>query len=142
MREKIPKEESFLTADDIRIFISHSARDQIIAEALVELLKNGLEIDPKSIRCTSVPGHGLRGGVRADDALRYELLKTYCFIGLLTPDSLKSTYVLFELGARWGADLHLLPLLASGLQPKHLKGPLVGINAHSCSSAAQLHQMI
>ena len=39
-------------------------------------------------------------------------------------------YVVFELGARWGAGLH------------NLKGPLAAINALSCASEAQIYQVL
>jgi hypothetical protein len=126
----------------IAIFISHSTLDKKIAENLTEILKNSLEIDPSRIRCTSVEGHRLQGGVTADVQLRQELLEAECFVGLLTPQSVNSTYVLFELGARWGADRRLIPLLAAGLQPSDLRGPLTAVHAHSCDSASELHQLI
>lgn len=131
-----------IVAARIAIFISHSTLDQKIAENLTEILKNSLEIDPGRIRCTSVEGHRLRGGVTTDNQLRQELLEAECFVGLLTPQSVSSTYVLFELGARWGADRQLIPLLAAGLQYIDLKGPLTARHGHSCDSAAQLHQLI
>jgi hypothetical protein len=35
----------------------------------------------------------------------------------------------------------MLPLLA-GVDPSYVKGPLAGINALSCTSDAQIHQML
>ena len=64
------------------------------------------------------------------------------FIGLLTEQSLRSTYVLFELGARWGADFPFTPLVASGLKMSDLKAPLSGLHAHSCDIEADLQQML
>ena len=124
------------------IFVSHSSLDKAVVEALIELLKNSLEINPDVIRCTSVDGYRLPGGTDTDDDLRRELLESDCFIGLLTRHSFNSPYVLFELGARWGADRHLVPLVAAGFQPSDLRGPLTGINALSCGSASQLHQLV
>lgn len=64
------------------------------------------------------------------------------FIALITPYSIQSPYVLFELGARWGAGKDFIPLLASGAGPQHLGGPLSGINALNCSVTSQVHQLV
>lgn len=64
------------------------------------------------------------------------------FIGLITKASIESAYVLFELGARWGAQLHLAPLLTSSADTNFLRGPLGGLNALSCDVSAQVHQLV
>jgi len=145
MASNIAKEQTGAetsATEHIAIFVSHSTLDKKIAESLTEILKNSLEIDPGRIRCTSVEGHRLQGGVTTDVQLRQELLEAECFVGLLTPQSVNSTYVLFELGARWGADRRLIPLLAAGLQHGDLRGPLTAVHGHSCDSAGELHQLI
>src|SRR5260370_28135723 len=48
---------------------------------------------------------------------------------------------MFELGARWGADLFLAPLLA-GVKAGELSGPLSLLNALSANNDAQLHQLL
>lgn len=48
---------------------------------------------------------------------------------------------MFELGARWGADLFLAPLLA-GLRANELSGPLSLLNALSADNEAQVHQLL
>lgn len=145
MASNVAKEQTgakTIVAARIAIFVSHSTLDKKIAESLTEILKNSLEIDPGRIRCTSVEGHRLQGGVTTDVQLRQELVEAECFVGLLTPQSVTSTYVLFELGARWGADRRLIPLLAAGLQHGDLRGPLTAVHGHSCDSAGELHQLI
>ena len=134
--------KDFASMIEIEIFISHSSQDKLIADALTDLLKNALPVDPQAIRCTSVEGHKLPVGSRTGDRLREELLNAKCFIALLTPHSLSSTWVLFELGARWGRDHHLAPIIAAGLTPGQLGGPLPDINALSCDSDADLHQLV
>jgi hypothetical protein len=104
----------------IDVFISHSSQDARIAEALITLLRSALNILPNRIRCTSVEGFRLPAGVSTDDQLRIELRESKLFIAIITKASLQSTYVLFELGARWGANLHMIPLLAAGATPEIL----------------------
>lgn len=125
-----------------RIFISHSSDDQQLAAAIVDLLRSALNIPAESIRCTSVDGHRLSGGAETDRMLRTEIRECDVFIGLISASSVDSAYVLFELGARWGADRYLLPLVAPGGDKTLLRGPLAGLNALRCDSAAEVHQAV
>lgn len=127
----------------IDLFISHSSADKEIAHCLIGLLRSAIpSLTPEGIRCTSVPGFRLPGGADADDRLRKEMIDARVFIGLLTEESLTSTYVLFELGSRWGTERQLTPLLAAGMSPSRLKAPLNRLNAHSCNVAEHLHQLV
>lgn len=126
----------------IAVFVSHSSQDSALAEQLVDLLRAALNIRASEIRCTSVNGYRLPVGAHSDEQLRQEVFEARAFLGILSPSSLVSAYVLFELGARWGAKKHLAPLLAPGLTSHALKGPIAGLNALSCESASQLHQLV
>lgn len=127
----------------IDIFVSHSSVDVAIAHGLVRLLRSAIpSISPDQIRCTSLSGYKLEGGVDTDAQLRREILGTRVFVGLLTRESLASTYVLFELGARWGANLHLTPIVAAGMKKVDLQAPLTRLNAHSCAEEGDLHQFV
>ncbi len=130
------------TLSSLDVFISHSGIDSDLAEALVDLLRAAINIPHERIRCTSVDGYRLAAGALTDERLKQEVRSAICFIALLTPASLKSAYVLFELGARWGAELPFLPLLARGITGHSLSSPLSGLNALSCSSASQIHQFL
>lgn len=131
-----------MTGSTPLVFVSHSGQDKATAEALVALLRAALNLPPGEIRCTSVDGYRLPIGAETENQLRAELLSASVFLALISPSSLSSAYVLFELGGRWGAGKHLAPLLTPGLEPKDLKGPLQGINALSCDSEEQLHQLV
>lgn len=123
-------------------FISHSSADEPLAEGLVQLLQLAFSIPSKRIRCTSVPGFRMEAGADTDEQIRREVLSCRMLIGLLTPKSLASSYVLFELGARWVLDRALVPLLAKGAKPDGLPGPLKGKNALNASRREDLAQFL
>ena len=123
------------------VFISHSSKDEALALALVELLRAGLGLLANQIRCSSVDGYRLPVGVNSERKLREEVNAAKVVIGLITPSSLSSYFVMFELGARWGTDLFLAPLLA-GVKASQLSGPLNLLNALSANNDAQLCQLL
>jgi len=126
----------------VRVFISHSSRDATLAAALADLLRAALRLSSTEIRCTSVDGYRLPAGADTDDTLREEIVTVPVLVGLISDSSIESAYVLFELGARWGTRQPLIPLLAPGVSPGSLRGPLLGLNALSCSSIPQLFQFV
>lgn len=126
----------------MKVFISHQSNDVAIAKALVDLLRLSLNLQPEDIRCTSVDGYRLAAGADTEAELRREVHEADVFIGLITPHSMDSAYVLFELGARWGAEKPLFPLMASGMTSNRLRGPLTGLNALDCSERGQVNQLI
>jgi hypothetical protein len=126
----------------MEVFISHSSGDASIALAVIDLLRTALNIPAEQIRCTSVDGYRLPAAASVDDQLRSEILEATSFIGLITRASLRSTYVLFELGARWGMKRHLAPVLAAGITPSELHAPLTSISAVSCENQAQVFQLV
>ena len=131
-----------MTISPIRLFISHSAADRDLVERLVELLRAALGLPASQIRCTSVDGYRLPAGADTAEQLRLEVHEAAAFVGVISASSLRSLYVAFELGARWGAKRPLFPLLAPGTGPSILEGPLSSLNALSSANRAQLHQLI
>lgn len=126
----------------IRLFISHASTDAPLAGLVVTLLRSALNLPAAAIRCTSVDGYRLPGGADTDEQIRREVLDAEVMIGIISAASLDSLYVAFELGARWGADQHLIPLMAPGVPPSAIRGPLAGKNALRADNASQLHQLV
>jgi DNA-binding MarR family transcriptional regulator len=130
------------SASMLKLFISHSSKDVAYVEQLIQLLRSALNLPPQSIRCTSVDGYRLRGGADTKTQLRIEIHEAQAFVGLISPHSLASAFVMFELGARWGARKHLIPLLAPGMDPGVLSGPIADLNALKGGEPAELHQLV
>lgn len=124
------------------VFISHASEDKELAAALVDLLRSALDIPRDKIVCTSVDGYKLSAGANTDETLRKAVLECRTLVGIISPASQKSNYVLFELGARWGTKKDLIPLTALGATPRDLKGPLAGINGLDCSRRPDVLQLI
>lgn len=126
----------------IRLFISHSSRDLKLATALIHLLRSSLNLPATAIRCTSVDGYRLPGGADTNVQLRREVHDAEAFVGIVSAEALQSLYVLFELGARWGAGRQLIPLLPAGTPGSMLGGPLAVLNALRADNRAQLLQLV
>lgn len=128
--------------DTIKVFISHTSADSDLALALIRLLRSALRLTEHDIRCTSVSGYKLEPGADTETTLRREVNETSVLIGLLTPESIRSSYVLFELGARWGIERSLIPLLAHGASYSSLPGPLQSKNALNADARGDLEDML
>lgn len=128
--------------ESMKVFISHSSIDKDIAESFVSLLRLALPLSAKDIRCTSVDGYKLDAGTNSDEQLRREVFESEAFLALLSPKSIQSIYVMFEMGARWGAKRYLAPVMIAGLMPNMLKAPLSAIHAISASSERDIYQLI
>ena len=126
----------------IRVFLSHSSLDKELIRGLIDLICAAMPIDPAEIRATSIEGLRLPIGVATDRVLREEIRAVPVFIAVVSDASSGSAYVLFELGARWGLDRPLLPLVVRSDQFDLMKGPLHGINALRCDNTSDLHQFL
>jgi hypothetical protein len=128
------------------VFISHSAKDEALAGKLVNLLTAAISppLTKGDILCTSVPGCRLEGGARTHDRLRDEIRGAPVFIGLITSTSVESSYVLFELGARWAVGREPnIPVLGPGEPYDLLPGPLHrNVNALKTDDRARVLQLV
>lgn len=98
----------------IKLFISHSEHDKGIALALVTWLEGCIAFpqDRTVIRCTSLPDYTYDLGDDQDALIRDEVVAADYAIVILTDNAVKSSWVLFEMGARWSRkDARLAPLI-------------------------------
>ena len=125
-----------------KIFISHSSEDEQVARQIINLLHAGLNVPRDWIRCTSVDGYRLAGGAETEAQLRRELREAKVLLAIVSERSLRSAFVLFELGARWGGDELIIPLLVRGMSASSLPAPLAGYHAVRSDSQAELHKLV
>lgn len=107
-----------------RIFISHRHKDEPIVASLTALLEQAFHLERTDIRCTSVQPYMLTPGERTSELLRTEIARAELVIGVLSPDTSESNYVLCELGASWGRDVATFPVLVRGATYADVPSPL------------------
>ena len=105
------------------VFISHSHANKDVAKSFVDYLLASLKIaDPKSIVCTSVPGHMVTGR-SIHELLREKANDSGVFFVLITPSSLESGWVAFEMGAAWAMNRMTIPILGPEITHAELPEP-------------------
>jgi hypothetical protein len=125
-----------------RIFISHRHKEEDVAKALVNLLEAAFHIEKGDIRCTSVQPYRLPAGARTPDRLRAEIRHARVVLGILTPDTKESSYVLFELGASWGQNIPCFPFLAKGATSADIPSPIGDLHSLQLADESDCHQLI
>jgi|GEM_PF-5700709 len=142
--ELISKVKDIVEHSRPNIFISHSSKDRNVADALVNLFVASLKINPDTIRFTS--GYGLQRippGVDPNELLRHEIYRARVLVGIITSNSAESSWVLFELGARWGAHLPQYPTLAGDASAGILPKPIADrAHAVSLDKHDQIQQLV
>ena len=126
----------------INIFISHSSKDTDLVIKFLRLLRSAFLIPSEEIRCTSVDGFKLPIGTKTSEKLKYEVVDSKLFIGIITKNSLASLYTCFELGARWATGNPFLPIICDKDGVGLLKAPLTEINAAVANDRNSVLQLL
>lgn len=99
-------------ASQMKIFISHSEKDQAIAKVLVDYLLASLKFsDDQEVRASSVEGHGFKFG-NLDGNIKDDLNIAPYVIVLITKESLRSYWVMIEVGAAWALSKTMIPIIS------------------------------
>jgi hypothetical protein len=125
-----------------KIFISHRHKDEEIVRALVDCIDTYFEIARQDIRCSSVRPYRLPVGEQTADRLRDEIKEAEAVLGVLTTDTLESSYVAFELGSAWGQRVWTCPLLALGADQGHLPDPIRDLSPLFLSKLGDCFQLL
>lgn len=107
----------------IRLFISHSTKDQAIARSIVSLVESACKFSRDEIRCSSLPGYGFKAGTDLSAAIKSEI-KNAIVIIIATANAVDSEWVLSEMGAAWASAKHSVLIFGNGLNRSDIKGPL------------------
>ena len=81
-----------------RVFITHSSKDQDLAEIIVTSVSRTLKLANESIFCSSVDGHNIATGADFVKYIRKQLADTKLVVPLVTPAYLDSLFCMWELG--------------------------------------------
>jgi TIR domain len=125
-----------------KIFVSHRHKDSQIAAALTETFRTAFELRPAEIRCTSVQPYRLPFGKNTGERLREEIGRAQVVLGILSPDTAESSYVMFELGAAWSQRIYTCPLLARGAGYNHIPGPIFDLAPARLWQSSDCHQLL
>ena len=125
-----------------KVFLSHSAADEPLASALVDCLLGSMVLADHELRCTSVAGHKLPVGSDFAITLLEDIGDSSVVIGLVTRSALASSWVLFELGATWGAKKNMKPLVTDEVDLKSLPGPISGRHVARMSNRGDIAQFL
>lgn len=107
-----------------KIFISHAAKDQKLADALVDLLQTGVNVSANDVFCSSLEGLGIPPGKDFIEHIKAQIQQPKVVIALLSQNYLSSQFCMCELGATWAMSHRLLPLLVSPVTYQDVKGVL------------------
>jgi hypothetical protein len=88
----------------IRVFVSYSMKDRDYANELLNYLAQQPNINVFT-------ANNLSAGGRWQSVIRQELSKSDYFLVLLSPASINSKWVQFELGLAWGLDKAIIPII-------------------------------
>ncbi|HEX4964583.1 MAG TPA: toll/interleukin-1 receptor domain-containing protein [Thermoanaerobaculia bacterium] len=124
-----------------RVFISYSGRDARWVNELTDLLRVAFRLAAVDFFAFRVSGAEIPPGNFIAEAVREAISSAEVFIVVLSRTSVRSPYVLSEVGARWGTGKPILPVLTRGTTAEALPSPLAEMKALICS-ISDLHELI
>lgn len=111
------------------IFLSHAVADRDLVDRFVDFLNIAFNINRTQIYCTSLKGtKHIRTGNNFIADIKEHIEDTEVVLFFLTPNYLKSSFCLSELGAAWALGKRIYPILIPPLDYNSLDAtPLKGV---------------
>lgn len=126
----------------IKLFISHSHADSIVAGSLVRLIKESFtNVSDSNIRCTSNKGTGYLVGDNLTNEIKKEIQNSFVIV-IQTANSMNRSWVLWEMGAAWASAKNTAIIYGTGLSLHDLEGPFRDTLVASLSSRDQMRDLI
>lgn len=122
-----------------RIFVSHAAKDKLLADALVDLLQTGTNVSHDDIFCSSLEGLGIPAGQNFIEYIKSQLQQPDIVVALVSRNYFESQFCLCELGATWAMSHVLLPLLVPPLTYDDIGGVITSIQVNNIDTAEGLN---
>ncbi|MCK6075357.1 toll/interleukin-1 receptor domain-containing protein [Paenibacillus silvae] len=125
----------------IKLFISHATKDKALVEHFVNFLESAIRVNPEEIYCTSINGT-IPTGVGFVDHMRGHITSAELVIFLITENYFKSPFCLAEMGAAWGLNQNIYPIIVEPLKFDVLNAtPLAGVQAIKLNSEGDVTKM-
>lgn len=125
-----------------QIFLSHTSKDKVLVDKLVDLLTIGCAVDPNAILCTCLEGKGIPAGTPSFiEYLRDKIQTPSQVIFVLSENFFESPFCLCELGAVWGMGLPNFPLVVPPIKKSELKATLAVTQAGDITDASYLDEL-
>ena len=125
------------------IFISHASADKSLVECFVDVvLGNACEVKAADIFCTSLEGMKIPVGTPSFiDFIRKQIQQPKLVILIISPNYLASQFCLCEMGACWGMELPVFPIVVPPLKPSEVKATLAVTLSASIQELSTLEEL-
>lgn len=106
-----------------KVFISHSVNDKEIVEAMVKLLRNGMDLKKEEIFCTSMYGT-IRTGEDFINKIRENVRECEVVLLMLSHQYTDSFFCQVECGAAWALGKSFKPIIIPPMDFSELEKPM------------------
>lgn len=123
-----------------RLFVSYAVSDRAVADAFVDLLRLGCDLNEGEVFFTDRPGT-IPAGTLFTEAIKTAIFESEMAILLLTPSYYESRFCLAELGAIWNSGATHVPLLVPPVSYADLEGVQLAEHALRIDGQGDLDQL-